>query len=203
MISRWRSRWLRVDAGQTGSSVARRGRPLTAAAVPPRPCHSIHLSNSQRYAARGLLNSGAGPRPFPFFLLPRGRGKWSAGRRRGARRHPDGPCEVRRAPWLRRAHPRLSHGGAAPPGAPFRIARTGTTFFPDRRRGSRACPNLRKFSAESGSSRCVFMLCSIRTDCQARIRKAMCSAVSYEDCRLHVARLDALCAPAGEKRPGT
>ena len=62
---------------------------------------------SQRYAARPLAFSGAGRRPFPFFLLPRGRGTWSAGRRRGP--GAAGPLADWQGPPLRRWQ-----GGAAP-----------------------------------------------------------------------------------------
>ena len=54
----------------------------------------------------GVLHFRApGPRPFPFFRLPRERGTWSAGRRRVPRRAPCGLGESAARRSLRRAHP--------------------------------------------------------------------------------------------------
>jgi hypothetical protein len=63
------------------------------------PAETLVKAGRQRYAARTLRFSGAGRRPFPFFLLPCTQGKWSAGRRRGACEAPlANLARVRRAP---------------------------------------------------------------------------------------------------------
>src|SRR5712691_1971547 len=134
------------------------------------PAEALAKVGRQRSAARALRFSGAGRRPFPFFLLPRTQGKWSAGRRRvRCDPHPGEPCEGPPRALRGRAHPsdvgvrrlpalhlrRCGRGHVLPsPAAPLR-------------------PGFRRSDGASSARRqAVFMICSLGMMSRGRATKS-------------------------------
>ena len=151
--ARWQQ--CRDQRGACWQSIA--GKSLLSRSRGRRSVQLIYLSNSQRYAARGLLISGRRASPFPFSssLAREGDGAPGGAGRVGLERALADPAEVRPAPLRRRLAPSDVGGRRLPALQPQLFG--GTTFFPC---PAASLPIRARPSCDPRRTASLFMICS-------------------------------------------